>query len=107
LRYHPQNASAHCYACHQRLGENPLEFAAWINAKLGKENAENLRVMASRISKFSKPELEDIYQNMKAELVRMESIRADGYTYSIEFESPYSESLYFYKTGRKFPRSED
>ena len=91
LRYHPQNASAHCYACHQRLGENPLEFAAWINAKIGTESAENLRIMATRISKYSKPELEDIYQNMQAELVRMESLRADGDTRRIEFESPYSE----------------
>jgi hypothetical protein len=71
------------------LGENPLEFAAWIDGHIGKENAENLRVMASRISKHSKPELEDIFQNLQASWQQMEAQRRDGVQGRIEFESPY------------------
>ena len=90
LRYHPLNAAAHCFGCHQRLGENPLEFAAWIDGHIGKENAENLRVMASRISKHSKPELEDIFRNLRASWQQMEAQRQDGVQGRIEFESPYA-----------------
>jgi hypothetical protein len=91
LRYHPMNASAHCYSCHQRLGGHPLEFAAWIEAHIGKENAENLRVMSTAITKLSKADKEDIYQNMKASYETMLVQRADGGTGRLEFPSPYPD----------------
>ncbi len=34
-RWDPRNAAAHCFKCHQELGENPIEFTKWIKAYLG------------------------------------------------------------------------
>lgn len=91
LRYHPDNACAHCYSCHQKLGGNPIDFAAWIDGYLGKARAENLRVMSTRIVKLTKADMEDIHQNLKASLKQMEMLRADGQIGRLEFESPYPE----------------
>jgi hypothetical protein len=43
-RYDPDNAAAHCFACHMRLGENPIEFTAWIKKYLGDTRYESLRL---------------------------------------------------------------
>lgn len=85
------NCAAHCFSCHQKLGANPLEFAAWIQKHIGEEAAESLRVMSTAVTKFSKPELEDIFKNLKASLVQMEAQRKDGDTGRLEFESPYPD----------------
>ena len=91
LRYHPLNAAAHCFACHQKLGGNPIDFNAWIEGHLGKVKTEALRVMSSAICKLTKADREDIYQNLKASLERMNFERAAGDQGRLEFESPYND----------------
>lgn len=91
LRFHPLNAAAHCTGCHAKLGGNPIDFAAWIEGHIGKAAAGNLRIMSTAITKLSKPAWEDVYKNMKAELVRMRQLRKGGQTGRIEFLNPYPE----------------
>ena len=66
-RYDPDNASAHCFTCHQRFGENPIEFAAWIRNYLGDVRYEALQLRHMLIVKRTKVESEELYQHLKAE----------------------------------------
>ena len=85
-RWDSQNAAAHCFACHQYLGENPLLFTDWVKAHLGQTGYELLRLRAGKPRKFSKPELEDMHQEMKAQLAHMEALRSSGEAGRIEFD---------------------
>jgi hypothetical protein len=58
-------AVAHCFACHQRLGGNPLQFSAWIRKHLGDARYEMLLEKHQRIVKRTKVELEELYQHLK------------------------------------------
>jgi hypothetical protein len=71
-RWHPDNAAAHCFACHQRLGENPVEFAAWIRGYLGDVRYEELAARRGRVMKRTKAELEELYQHLKEQLAALE-----------------------------------
>jgi hypothetical protein len=71
-RWDPDNAAAHCFTCHQQLGENPVEFAAWIRGYLGDVRYEALQLRRRQIVKRTKPELEDLYQHLKQEFAFLE-----------------------------------
>lgn len=86
VRFDPDNAAAHCFSCHQRLGENPVEFARWAECYLGVARLEALRNRSLKLIKRSKPELEDLYQDMKAAYEHMLSRRRAGETGRLEFE---------------------
>jgi hypothetical protein len=90
LRWHPINAISLCTGHHMNFTGNPLEFSDWVEARYGRETTDKLRIMAQETYKFSKPELEDIYQNLKASWQQMEVQRQDGAQGRIEFESPYA-----------------
>ncbi len=85
VRWFPDNATAHCYKCHTYYGGHPVEFAEWTEARLGAEKFHLLRRRAHTPLKLSKPDKEDLYQDMKAELERMQSERKSGVTGRIEF----------------------
>lgn len=87
-RWEPLNAGAHCFACHQRLGENPVDFAKWIEEHIGRWLMDILREKAHQIVRLRKQDLEDIYQHLKAEYEKMLKLRAEGHRGRIEFESP-------------------
>ena len=70
-RWHPDNAAAHCFTCHQYLGEHPLAFTDWILSHLGEKRARAIRMMAQVVAKFSKRDLENIYSHMKLEHDRL------------------------------------
>jgi len=86
-RHHPLAAAAHCFACHQRLGGNPLEFAEWIRNHLGPEKTEYLLAMKNTLRKRTQPEKEDLYQQLKAEYARMMELRKQGKRGRIEFRA--------------------
>lgn len=86
VRWHPDNAVAHCFACHQYLGENPIEFAAWAEGILGEHRMALLRSLAGQMQKWTKPQLEDLYQDMKAAHEDMVARRNSGETGRLEFE---------------------
>lgn len=66
------NACAHCFTCHQYLGENPIEFQRWILAYLGPREYEFLNLRAAETVKRSKKDREELYQDLKAELAQLE-----------------------------------
>lgn len=72
-RWDPDNAAAHCFGCHRRFTENPLEFAAWIRRYLGDVRYEALQLRHSQIAKRTKSELEALYQHLKNELAALEA----------------------------------
>jgi len=84
-RWHPANAFAHCYNCHQYLGGNPVVFAGWAEKQLGAGMIDLLREKAHSVIKLKKPDLEELYKHLKAELKAMESKRASGERGRIEF----------------------
>lgn len=90
-RWLPENAAAHCFACHLWFGANPILGGEWAQKHLEKHGVdlEQLKRRFYEIEKLSKNDLEDIYQNLKSEYERMLSLRAEGKTGRIEFSSPY------------------
>ena len=72
-RWSVENAAAHCMGCHAYLGGNPIEFAEWIEAYLGRDRFSQLRMKAMKVTKFTKADLEWIYQDLKAQLKELEN----------------------------------
>ncbi len=64
-RWSFDNAVAHCFACHQRLGENPVDFTRWAEDRFGKGFIELLREKAHSVCKMTKAEKEELYQHLK------------------------------------------
>mgnify|MGYP001584862870 CR=1 len=87
LRWHPVNAAAMCFGCHDHLGGNPVEFARWVEKHLGKPAAGKLRRWSKRIVKFSKPEREEIHAFLKDELSRITCLRGFGALGRIEIQT--------------------
>lgn len=86
-RWHPDNAFAHCFSCHQYLGSNPVVFARWAEDQLGHGLVEILREKAHGVTKMTKRDLEDLYQHLRGELKTMQQARSDGDMGRIEFEA--------------------
>jgi len=86
-RWHPDNAVAHCFTCHQRLGENPVEFNRWAEDFLGKGLLDVVEELKNSICKMTKADKEDLYKHLKAEYAAMLEKRADGDTSRIEFKA--------------------
>lgn len=77
-RYDPDNACAHCFTCHQYLGENPVEFATWIENYLGFGRYQMLTEKHRQIVKRTKREKEELYAHLKSELRKLELAHANG-----------------------------
>jgi hypothetical protein len=86
-RWHPDNAVAHCFTCHQTYGENPVAANRWLLDHFGGGYMEILEEKKNSIVKRSKPVREDLYKHLQSEYKRMMSLRSDGVTGRIEFES--------------------
>jgi hypothetical protein len=79
-RYDPDNACAHCFTCHQRLGENPVEFGNWIRTFLGDARYAELNARHHTIVKRTKRERAALYEHLKSELRRFEKAVSYGIT---------------------------
>lgn len=88
LRWHPENAVAHCYSCHQFFTGNPILFAEWMYMYVGRPRLDMLMKSRCVISKLRAPQYEDIYFHMKTELARGQNRRAEGYLGRLEFMIP-------------------
>lgn len=71
-RWDEDNAFAHCFGCHQRLGGDPVEFVAWAVSRLGQDKVDALRLKAHSVTKFTKAELELIHADLKQRLAEIE-----------------------------------
>ena len=85
-RYDPDNAFAHCFGCHQRLGGDPGEFYRWYVAKMGEGMEERIKEKSHSIKKRTKVEKEDLYKHLKEQYKIMLEKRANGEIGRIEFE---------------------
>lgn len=88
-RYDPMNAAAKCFTCHQRLGENPIEFDAWIRSYLGDVLYEELKAKHHTIMKRTKADRADLYTHLKNELRRFEKALSYGMAPDPAFVVPY------------------
>jgi len=86
VRFAPENCFSHCFACHQRLGENPHDFASWAIGKMGLEAYGLLTLKAGEIVKRSKKDKAELYEEMKAKLDWMLEERRKGNLGRLEFE---------------------
>lgn len=85
-RWHPDNAFAHCFGCHSKLGGDPYMFTQWATERLGSGMVEILREKAYAVTKIKPADKEDLKRHLRAEWKRMQALRAIGETGRIEFE---------------------
>ena len=85
LRWHPDNACAHCFGCHRYLGENPIEFSEWINQRFGQERVIFLIDRAAQVLKVTETERKDIAVHYRKEHEKIIEKRAKAKTGRIEF----------------------
>ena len=90
VRWHGDNAFAHCFGCHQKMGANPHEFQLWTENILGsgrydllteRKNDTNL---GKQLHKDNKAGL--IAKHYKEQHGIMSEKRADGETMYLDFE---------------------
>jgi len=89
LRWSPDNAVCHCFSCHRIFTDNPLKHADWIREHVGEEMYESLKERARPVTKLSKADKEDIYENLKNSWNFMQQQRREGAEGRLEFSSPY------------------
>ena len=89
LRYCPDNAFAHCFGCHQRLGSNPDDFRGWMVSKVGEGMIDILREKREDIglAKDIKKNIKDVAKHYKAEYERLKQERLNGATGPLEIIS--------------------
>ena len=88
VRWHPQNAAAHCYGCHQYLGGRPQIFENWRREYLGQAIAGQMERIAHKTKKLNTDQEKDIRAFLRSEIKRMQKLRNDGETGRIEFGCP-------------------
>lgn len=88
VRLHPDNAMAHCISCHQKLGENPIEFANAVQGLVGRVKYERLTILANTPTKFTKFDKEIIHKHYLAERKRIQALRDAGELGRLEFSLP-------------------
>lgn len=83
-RWDPENAWAHCFGCHQRMGGNPHMFREWVERKMGDRYAD-LVIRAHTPVLYKKPDILALRRHLKSQLDTMRARRANGETGRIEF----------------------
>lgn len=80
VRYCPDNAFAHCFGCHMKLGSNPDDFRAWTVNRIGEGMIDILREKRedTSLAKSIKKNLKDVAKHYKAEHARLRSLRMEG-----------------------------
>ena len=86
-RFHGDNAAAHCFLCHQRLGGDPLTFSAWIESHLGTARAQMIEELHHAIVKANNHYWEEARIHYLEQKKRMILARKDGAIGRLEFES--------------------
>ena len=78
VRWHPLNAAAHCFRCHQELGGNPVLFREWILEYLGPELDQRLRELAHTPRKWKPWEKDEMREHYANQLKMLKARRAAG-----------------------------
>lgn len=84
-RWEPLNASALCYGCHQKMGENPYEHTKFFQARLGSvfEVLDELHRQVLRKNEYTE---KDIARHFREQLQKMQALRAEGVTGRLHLE---------------------
>lgn len=77
-RWDIDNAVCLCAKCHFWFTDHPTEFTLWLEEYLGHAYLDILREKALNLKKWSKSDLEEMYEHYKKELRRIECLRNDG-----------------------------
>lgn len=87
LRWDPDNAFAHCFGCHQKLGSNPHDFQRWAEERLGSGTVEILNEKRNdlNLAKSLHKAEKEIAAHYKLEYETMLSRRAAGESGRLEF----------------------
>lgn len=89
VRWHGDNAFAHCYGCHQKMGSNPHDFTRWAEKILGQGRYDLLIERKNDIN-TAKQLLKDnkkglIAKHYKQQHKKMCEQRSSGETQYIDF----------------------
>ena len=90
VRWHSDNAFAHCYGCHVRMGSNPHDFTHWVQMTLG-QGRYDLLVERKNDLNLAKQLVKDdkaghSAKHFSQQLKALRAAREDGETSRIEFE---------------------
>lgn len=85
VRHDPDNAFAHCFGCHQRLGGDPAVFVSWARGVLGESRFECLAERHRGIRKWNKRLEKEIAAHYKKAHEEMISKRGAGVMGRLEF----------------------
>jgi hypothetical protein len=84
IRYAPDNASAKCFSCHQRLGGDPVTFARWIEGWLGSGGLRLLEERKEQKHRWTETELRALLEHIEEDRARIARLRATGVSGYIE-----------------------
>ena len=86
-RFDGLNAAAHCFTCHQALGEDPVRFARWIEEHIGAGALAILDEKHRQICKTSPGWWDEARDHYRHELKLMLLAREGGAQGRLEFQS--------------------
>ena len=86
-RYHPDNASAACRGCHQKLSSNPIAFADRIKEFLG-DRFDFMKIATNQVIKLDRAEKDAIRKHHLSEITRLTEMRRQGHMGRIEVTTP-------------------
>lgn len=80
VRFDPDNAFAHCFGCHSKLGGNPYDFHKWAEKQIGAGLIQILREKRedTNLAKYIKKNLKSVSDHYREELKRLKQLRAEG-----------------------------
>jgi hypothetical protein len=86
VRFHPLNAVAHCYGCHQYLGSRPNEFSDWMVEKVGLATTAELLRLSKQPARGLRKQVATIAKHYRNEHKRQELERKAGAMGRLEFD---------------------
>ena len=89
IRWHPDNAIAECFGCHQKGSGNPVEHFYALETILGRGKIDRMRIASAGVLKVPSWYKKEIVKKLKSELTRVLAEREQGNNGRIEFFSPY------------------
>jgi len=78
IRYSPDNAAAHCFSCHQKLGGDPVLFARWIEGWLGSGGLALLEERKAQTHRWTETELRALLEHIDEDRARIARMRDEG-----------------------------
>lgn len=85
-RFHPLNAFAHCYGCHQYLSSRPSLFSDWVVERLGITAVDGLIRLSHEPARGLRKRTKEIAAWYRAVNKAQQADRKDGAMGRIEFE---------------------